>query len=404
MQALWEWGIRTLGVLDVSSVTKKPDAQAQAAPPDPKAMAAQASAVNEMRKALGMTEIPVGKKAKKVRDPTAEKKPPTAWMTAIAETVTDMRANGWPAWTDADGHFWPASVRGQVKDKSGAEHEAWVFPDSGKEATQANGGMKRASYLKAQADPAHAAKAAKYRAELAEKRSSDGGSQGSAEKAAPVADAADAGKKKGGRPKQAHCYVAGLLADSGVGVSKEWLEKCARAYQRAKELGQAIEGVLDDNDCDQIEEDVVMDALSTDHGCGAIKVEGGRRLAETISFLTERGVPVMGHVGLTPQAINTIGSFRAQGREEKDWGPIEDDARSVADAGAFSLVIEAHAIDQGDKAPGKALSYAKKYAVLKLLEIESGEGEEERQRGPDPQSGQGRGPSRQGRKRAGNHA
>jgi 3-methyl-2-oxobutanoate hydroxymethyltransferase len=76
-------------------------------------------------------------------------------------------------------------------------------------------------------------------------------------------------------------------------------------------------------------------------GCGAIKVEGGRRLAETVRFLAERGVPVMGHVGLTPQAINTIGSFRAQGREQKDWGPIEDDAKSVADAGAFSVVIEA---------------------------------------------------------------
>lgn len=76
-------------------------------------------------------------------------------------------------------------------------------------------------------------------------------------------------------------------------------------------------------------------------GCGAIKMEGGRRLADTVRFLTERGVPVMGHVGLTPQAINTIGSFRAQGREEKDWGPIEDDARSVADAGAFSMVVEA---------------------------------------------------------------
>src|SRR3954453_21119452 len=76
-------------------------------------------------------------------------------------------------------------------------------------------------------------------------------------------------------------------------------------------------------------------------GAGAIKVEGGRRLAETIAFLTERGVPVMGHVGLTPQSINTIGSFRAQGREEKDWGPIEDDAKSVAEAGAFSLVIDA---------------------------------------------------------------
>jgi len=76
-------------------------------------------------------------------------------------------------------------------------------------------------------------------------------------------------------------------------------------------------------------------------GCGAIKLEGGRRMAETIAFLVERGVPVMGHIGLTPQAINTIGSFRAQGREEKDWGPIEDDARAVADAGAFSVVIEA---------------------------------------------------------------
>jgi 3-methyl-2-oxobutanoate hydroxymethyltransferase len=76
-------------------------------------------------------------------------------------------------------------------------------------------------------------------------------------------------------------------------------------------------------------------------GCGAIKVEGGRRLAETVRFLAERGVPVMGHVGLTPQAINTIGSFRAQGREEKDWGPIEDDAKSIADAGAFAIVIEA---------------------------------------------------------------
>src|SRR6202795_3371592 len=76
-------------------------------------------------------------------------------------------------------------------------------------------------------------------------------------------------------------------------------------------------------------------------GCGAIKVEGGRRIADAIAFLVERGIPVMGHIGLTPQSINAIGSFRAQGREEAHWGPIEDDARAVADAGAFSVVIEA---------------------------------------------------------------
>jgi len=76
-------------------------------------------------------------------------------------------------------------------------------------------------------------------------------------------------------------------------------------------------------------------------GCGAIKLEGGKRMAETIRFLVERGVPVMAHVGLTPQSINTIGSFRAQGRSEADWAPIEQDAVAVAEAGAFSVVIEA---------------------------------------------------------------
>jgi 3-methyl-2-oxobutanoate hydroxymethyltransferase len=76
-------------------------------------------------------------------------------------------------------------------------------------------------------------------------------------------------------------------------------------------------------------------------GCGAIKVEGGVRIAETIAFLTERGVPVMAHVGLTPQSINTIGSFRAQGREETAWPRLEADALAVAQAGAFSVVIEA---------------------------------------------------------------
>jgi 3-methyl-2-oxobutanoate hydroxymethyltransferase len=75
--------------------------------------------------------------------------------------------------------------------------------------------------------------------------------------------------------------------------------------------------------------------------CGGVKLEGGVKMAETIRFLTERGVPVMGHIGLTPQSINTLGSFRAQGREEINWGPIEADARAVAEAGAFSVVIEA---------------------------------------------------------------
>ena len=84
-------------------------------------------------------------------------------------------------------------------------------------------------------------------------------------------------------------------------------------------------------------------------GCGAVKLEGGARMADTIEFLTGRGIPVMAHIGLTPQSIHTLGSFRAQGRDEaaqlmeggNGAGPIEEDGRAVAEAGAFSVVIEA---------------------------------------------------------------
>lgn len=76
-------------------------------------------------------------------------------------------------------------------------------------------------------------------------------------------------------------------------------------------------------------------------GCGAVKLEGGVHMAETVRFLAERGVPVMGHVGLTPQSIMALGSFRAQGREEGDWASIERDAQAIDEAGAFAVVLEA---------------------------------------------------------------
>jgi 3-methyl-2-oxobutanoate hydroxymethyltransferase len=77
--------------------------------------------------------------------------------------------------------------------------------------------------------------------------------------------------------------------------------------------------------------------------CGAIKLEGGRRMAETIRFLTERGIPVMAHIGLTPQSINVLGGFKTQGRTKDQWAAIEEDARVVAEAGAFAVVLEAMA-------------------------------------------------------------
>jgi 3-methyl-2-oxobutanoate hydroxymethyltransferase len=76
-------------------------------------------------------------------------------------------------------------------------------------------------------------------------------------------------------------------------------------------------------------------------GCGAIKIEGGAHMAETIRYLTDRGIPVMSHIGMTPQAVNTIGSFKPRGRFRSEWGAFEEDARAVAEAGAFAVVLEA---------------------------------------------------------------
>jgi 3-methyl-2-oxobutanoate hydroxymethyltransferase len=77
--------------------------------------------------------------------------------------------------------------------------------------------------------------------------------------------------------------------------------------------------------------------------CGAVKLEGGRRMAETVRFLTERGIPVMGHIGMTPQSINVMGGFVTQGRTRDQWASIEEDARVLAEAGAFAMVLEAMA-------------------------------------------------------------
>ena len=76
-------------------------------------------------------------------------------------------------------------------------------------------------------------------------------------------------------------------------------------------------------------------------GCGAIKIEGGAHMAETIRYLSDRGIPVMSHIGMTPQAVNMIGSFKPRGRFRSEWAAFEEDARAVGEAGAFAVVLEA---------------------------------------------------------------
>jgi hypothetical protein len=140
----------------------------------------------EIRKTLGLAELSAPTSAKKPRakkdpkpEPSGEKKAPSEWDLLIANTVEEMKTSGWPEWTDADGVLWHASRLDTVTDKKGNSSEAYVFDGGdhdGKPVSRALGGMKRASFLKAQTDPAAAEKAKAYRAKLAEKRASSTGS------------------------------------------------------------------------------------------------------------------------------------------------------------------------------------------------------------------------------------
>jgi 3-methyl-2-oxobutanoate hydroxymethyltransferase len=80
--------------------------------------------------------------------------------------------------------------------------------------------------------------------------------------------------------------------------------------------------------------------IMAETGCAAVKLEGGTVMANTIRFLTSRGVPVMAHIGLTPQSVNALGGYAVRGRTASEATAIMADAEAVADAGAFSVVIE----------------------------------------------------------------
>jgi 3-methyl-2-oxobutanoate hydroxymethyltransferase len=75
-------------------------------------------------------------------------------------------------------------------------------------------------------------------------------------------------------------------------------------------------------------------------GAAAVKLEGGEAMGATVEFLVQRGIPVMGHVGLTPQAVNVLGGYGARGRGEAEANKIVRDARMLAGAGAFAIVVE----------------------------------------------------------------
>ncbi len=147
----------------------------------------------------------------------------------------------------------------------------------------------------------------------------------------------------------AHCDVA-LVGDSlgmvlhglpsTLGVSLDMMIMHGRAVRRG--LSRALMVVdMPFGSYEEGPEQAFRNAarVMAETGCAAVKLEGGETMAATIRFLTARGIPVMAHVGLTPQAVNSFGGYPVQGRGS-DAERIRRDAAAVADAGAFSVVLE----------------------------------------------------------------
>ena len=129
--------------------------------------------------------------------------------------------------------------------------------------------------------------------------------------------------------------------DSTLGVTLDMMIAHGAAVMR----GAAHACVIVDmpfGTCEESPERAFRNAarVMAETGCAGVKIEGGVELAETIAFLTRRGVPVMGHVGLMPQSVHAHGGFGARGRDLDEAKRILADARAVAEAGAFAIVIE----------------------------------------------------------------
>jgi 3-methyl-2-oxobutanoate hydroxymethyltransferase len=130
--------------------------------------------------------------------------------------------------------------------------------------------------------------------------------------------------------------------DSTLPVTLETMIAHGRAVARQARLALVVVD-MPFGSCQASREQAFLSAsrVMADTGCAAVKLEGGEEMAETVAFLTRRGIPVVGHVGLTPQAVNALGGYRARGRNDAEDGKIRGDAKAIVEAGAFALVVEA---------------------------------------------------------------
>ena len=129
--------------------------------------------------------------------------------------------------------------------------------------------------------------------------------------------------------------------DSTLGVDLETMIRHGRAVTRgAKQALVVID--MPFGSYEESKEQAFRNAarVRSETGAGAVKLEGGQEMVETVHFLSSRGIPVLGHVGLMPQSVHAHGGYGARGRTVDEWEPIIDDAKAVAAAGAFAVVLE----------------------------------------------------------------
>lgn len=129
--------------------------------------------------------------------------------------------------------------------------------------------------------------------------------------------------------------------DTTIGVTMDMMINHARAVMRGSQHACVIVD-LPFGSYQESPQQAFHNAarVLAESGAAGVKLEGGTEMRETIQFLVSRGIPVLGHIGLTPQAVNALGGFRAQGRAEAEAAQIRADAQAVAAAGAFGVVIE----------------------------------------------------------------
>lgn len=129
--------------------------------------------------------------------------------------------------------------------------------------------------------------------------------------------------------------------DSTLGVELETMIRHGRAVCRgAKQALVVID--MPFGSYEESKEQAFRNAarVLSETGAGAVKLEGGVEMAETVRFIASRGIPVLGHVGLMPQSVHAHGGYAARGRSVDEWQPIIDDAIAIAEAGAFAVVLE----------------------------------------------------------------